>query len=99
MSNWPFGRRKRPLNTEAALTIRDLEEGDVVKLEEGVGDPPIEKKTTQVICDSHEFSALTNKGVKLMCKDGEGVEPTGKRREDFEVNNKAKEKLAELEDG
>ena len=93
----PFGCRRTLRNVKGAAIIRDLEKGDVVKLKEGVGHPPIEEETTQVICDTDQFSALTNKGVKLMCEDGEGVEATGEQREDFEINEKAEEILAEAE--
>lgn len=86
-------------NFQAGSIIQELESGDEVKLKKGVGHPPIEEETTQVICDRDKFSALTNKGVKLMCKDGYGIELTGNHfdEDEYEINEKAQEILDDLD--
>jgi hypothetical protein len=86
-----------PLPAGAGV-IADLEAGDEIKIKKGFGSPRVEEDTIDIVVDVHQFSALTASGIKLMCGDGHGVEPTDRHFEEgeYEISEKAKAILEEV---
>lgn len=78
----------------ASLTV-----GDEVSIRAGAGSPRQEVDTTDIIFDVGGMSALTARGVRLMCTDGFRVRPTGQHFEPgtYEVSPEAQAILEEDE--
>ncbi|MEK7064002.1 MAG: hypothetical protein AAB973_00130 [Patescibacteria group bacterium] len=78
----------------------ELQEGSVIVLYQGAGNPPIEDvSTSEVILAVGGFSALTNTGRLLCCVDSHLIKTTGDKLADgeYEIAPEARELLARAE--
>ena len=73
--------------------IASLKPGDEVIIRKNFGIPKTKKRTKDIIANVHQFSALTARGTKLICRDAIGIEMTGQHFDDFDVSPKAKKIL------
>lgn len=69
--------------------IASLKGGDEIIVREGFGFPKAEEDTKQIIAFVQGFSALTTDGVRLNCKDGMGISPTGNHVDNFQLSEEA----------
>lgn len=78
--------------------IAKLSKGDEILIKPGFGRPSSNKPRITTILCVDGYSAVCADGILLACDDGQGIELTGKKHEQFVISPLAQAILSEFEE-